>query len=229
MKVPVFNEMSMIKTVVLSVMFVVSLVGNTATLLQMYRKRRRRSTINTLILHLATADLIVTFFCNVTDAVWASTVQWYAGNAMCKLVKFVQVFGLYLSTYIIVIISIDRCLAILDPMSRNKAPRRVRAMIAVAWILSFLFSLPQVGGRGSPPSLYVVSKSSKRGSILGVCLAPPPVSPNILVDINPPPYTHARARAHTHTHTHTHKYSTASDLYACHMLSLSLVASVTVR
>ena len=144
MEVPVFNEMSMIKTVVLSVMFVVSLVGNTATLMQMYRKRRRRSTINTLILHLATADLIVTFFCNVTDAVWASTVQWYAGNAMCKLVKFVQVFGLYLSTYIIVIISIDRCLAILDPMSRNKAPRRVRTMIAVAWILSFLFSLPQV-------------------------------------------------------------------------------------
>ena len=143
---PVFNQMSMIKTVVLSIMFFVSLVGNTTTLLQMYRMRRRRSTIITLILHLATADLIVTFFCNVTDAVWASTVQWYAGNAMCKFVKFAQVFGLTLSTYIIVIISIDRCLAILDPMSRNKAPQRVRTMIVLAWILSFVFSAPQVGG-----------------------------------------------------------------------------------
>ena len=143
---PVFNQMSMIKTVVLSVMFFVSLVGNTTTLLQMYRKRRKRSTINTLLIHLSTADLIVTFFCNVSDAVWASTVQWYAGNAMCKLVKFTQVFGLTLSTYIIVIISIDRCLAILDPMSRNKAPQRVRTMIVVAWMLSFVFSVPQVGG-----------------------------------------------------------------------------------
>lgn len=141
---PTFNEMSMIKTVVLSLMFVISLIGNTAALIQMFRMRRRRSTINTLILHLATADLIVTFFCNVTDAVWASTVQWYGGNAMCKMVKFLQVFGLYLSTYIIVIISVDRAYAILDPMSRNNAAKRVRTMIALAWILSALFALPQV-------------------------------------------------------------------------------------
>ena len=144
MERPTFNEMSLIKTIVLSVMFVISLIGNTATLVQMFRMRRRRSTINTLIMNLAVADLVVTFFCNVTDAVWASTVQWLAGNAMCKLVKFVQVFGLYLSTYIIVIISIDRCYAILDPMSRNSAPKRVRTLIILAWIFSALFSLPQV-------------------------------------------------------------------------------------
>ena len=141
---PTFNEMSLIKTIVLSVMFVISLIGNTATLVQMFRMRRRRSTINTLIMNLAVADLVVTFFCNVTDAVWASTVQWLAGNAVCKLVKFIQVFGLYLSTYIIVIISIDRCYAILDPMSRNSAPKRVRMLIILAWIFSALFSLPQV-------------------------------------------------------------------------------------
>ena len=141
---PTFNEMSLIKTIVLSAMFVISLVGNTATLVQMFRMRRRRSTINTLIMNLAVADLFVTFFCNVTDAVWASTVQWLAGNAMCKLVKFLQVFGLYLSTYIIVIISIDRCYAILDPMSRNSAPKRVRVLIILAWIISALFSSPQV-------------------------------------------------------------------------------------
>jgi gonadotropin-releasing hormone receptor len=143
---PTFTQMSLVKTVVLSLMFVISLIGNTATLIQMYRMRRRKSTIYTLILHLATADLVVTFFCFVTEAVWSSTIQWYAGNVACKLVKFLQVFGLYLSTYIIVIISIDRCFAILDPMSRNKAPRRVRTMIAGAWLLSALFSLPQVGG-----------------------------------------------------------------------------------
>ena len=142
--VPTFNQVSLIKTSVLSALFVVSLFGNTATLIQMYRMRRRRSTINTLILHLAVADLIVTFFCFVTDAVWASTVQWYAGNGLCKLIKFLQVFGLYLSSYVVVIISIDRCYAILDPMSKNSAPRRVRNLIIVAWVLSALFSSPQV-------------------------------------------------------------------------------------
>ena len=143
-ELPQFNEFSLIKTCVLSLLFLVSLIGNGATLIQMYRMRRRKSTIHTLILQLAMADLIVTFFCIATDAIWTSTVQFYAGNVMCKITKFLQVFGLYLSTYILVIISVDRCYAILDPMSRTKAPRRVRYMIIVAWSISALFSLPQV-------------------------------------------------------------------------------------
>jgi len=56
----------------------------------------------------------------------------------------VEVFGLYLSTYIVVIISIDRCIAILDPISKNRGPHRVKVMIGVAWVLSAVFALPQV-------------------------------------------------------------------------------------
>jgi len=39
----------------------------------------------------------------VTDVVWALTIQWYAGNFACKLIKFLQLFGLYLSTYTVVV------------------------------------------------------------------------------------------------------------------------------
>lgn len=143
LEVPRATQLSVMQTAVLSVMFVVALIGNSATLARMYRMRRRRSTINLLITHLATADLVVTFFCNITEAVWTSTVQWLAGNAACKIIKFLQVFGLYLSTYIIVIISIDRCMAIMDPISKNRGPHRVKVMIGIAWILSAVFSMPQ--------------------------------------------------------------------------------------
>ncbi|XP_064609272.1 gonadotropin-releasing hormone receptor-like [Liolophura sinensis] len=139
---PTFDEVVMVKTVVLATMFVISFIGNVATVVQMFRVKRR-STINKLKLQLAAADLIVTFFCILVEAIWASTVQWKAGNAMCKIVKYMQIFGLYLSTYITVIISLDRCCAILDPMSRTKSPRRVRMMIIVSWVLSAFFSLPQ--------------------------------------------------------------------------------------
>lgn len=141
---PTLTNASIIQTVVLSTVFFISLIGNVATMYQMYRLRRRKSIINTLILHLAIADLIVTCFCVVTDAVWSATVQWRAGNAMCKIIKYLQVFGLYLSTFITVVISLDRCCAILDPMSRNRAPQRVRIMLITSWILSALFSIPQV-------------------------------------------------------------------------------------
>ncbi|CAL1527335.1 unnamed protein product [Lymnaea stagnalis] len=124
-------------------MFVISFIGNTATLIQMRRLRRRKSTINTLIVNLALADLLVSFFCIAGESVWAATVQWLAGNFMCKLFKYMQVFALYLSTYITVAISLDRCVAILDPMRRNGAAQRVRVMISFAWIFSALFSIPQ--------------------------------------------------------------------------------------
>jgi len=63
-----------------------------------------------------------------------------------------QVFGLYLSTYIVVIISIDRCMAIMDPISKNRGPRRVKIMIAIAWILSAVFSVPQVRALSPTPT-----------------------------------------------------------------------------
>ena len=141
---PAFNNMSIVKTSTLGTISLLAIIGNALAIYQMYKMRRRRSTINLLILHLAVADLLVTFFCNLTEAIWASTIQWYAGDVACRLVKFLSSFGLYLSTYIIVIISLDRCFAIMDPMSRNKAPKRVKIMIGVAWTLSAVFSLPQV-------------------------------------------------------------------------------------
>ncbi|XP_074651685.1 gonadotropin-releasing hormone receptor-like [Tubulanus polymorphus] len=141
---PKFDNVSLVKTVVLTIMFILSLIGNLVTVYKMTRHRQRSSTMNTLILQLAIADLIVTLFCIATEAVWQATIQWFAGNVMCKLIKFLEVFGLYLSTYILVIISLDRCCAILDPMSRNRAPRRIRIMIIIAWVLSVLFSSPQM-------------------------------------------------------------------------------------
>ena len=142
---PVFDELNLISVLVKGTMFIVSLFGNLSTIVQMYRMRRRKSTINTLIINLATADLLVTFFCMGSDAIWQSTVQWYAGDFMCKAVKFAQVFAFNLSTYVTVVISLDRCFAIMDPISRNKAPRRVKVMIIVTWCLCAIFSIPQVG------------------------------------------------------------------------------------
>ena len=143
-EMPVFDEAKMIKVLVLGTLFFVSLFGNLATLIQMYKMRKRKSTINTLIINLATADLLVTFFCMGAEAVWSATVQWYAGEFMCRFIKFAQVFANNLSTYVTVVISLDRCCVILYPMSRNKAPKRVRNMIMCSWCLSAFFSVPQV-------------------------------------------------------------------------------------
>lgn len=141
---PVFDEMNLVKLLVNGTMFFLALIGNLSTIIQMYRMRRRKSTINTLIINLATADLLVAFFCMGVEAIWAATVQWYAKDVMCKAIKFAQVFSLNLSTYITVVISLDRCFVIMDPISRHKAPRRVRLMIIASWCFCAVLSTPQV-------------------------------------------------------------------------------------
>ena len=67
---------------------------------------------------LAMPDLLTVSFCprgpQVTcilmpvEIGWAATVQWLAGDFMCRVLLFLRVFGLYLSNFILVCISIDR-------------------------------------------------------------------------------------------------------------------------
>lgn len=41
---------------------------------------------------------------------WAATVEWKAGDSMCRIMAFFRTFGLYLSSFVLVCISLDRYL-----------------------------------------------------------------------------------------------------------------------
>lgn len=75
---------------------------------------------------------------------WRLTVQWLAGNLACKVFLFLRAFGLYLSSNVLVCVSLDRYFAILHPLRVNDARRRGKFMLACAWIVSLLWSVPQV-------------------------------------------------------------------------------------
>ncbi|XP_053638707.1 gonadotropin-releasing hormone receptor [Cherax quadricarinatus] len=141
---PEFTSESQVRSIVLAVMAALSLVGNTATIVSIAReKRRSRSTVYTLIHHLSVADLFVTFACLTTESVWTFTVQWVAGNFLCKLIKYLQMFSLYLSTFILVLIGVDRFTAVRYPMKRSDTHRHCSYGIVFVWVLSGVLSIPQ--------------------------------------------------------------------------------------
>lgn len=120
---PTLTDKILLKVVVLSLMGLISLIGNVATIWNIQKNRATRralrhscSAIYALILHLSIADILVTFFCIIGEALWSYTVQWLAGDAACKLVKISQMFALYLSTNVLVLIGIDRWVAVKYPM-----------------------------------------------------------------------------------------------------------------
>ena len=60
-------------------------------------------------------------------------------------IRFLQMFGLYLSTYLVVVIGLDRWEAISRPLRRTQSGKgRAKIWILTAWILSAVFSVPQV-------------------------------------------------------------------------------------
>ena len=64
--------------------------------------------IDLLLIHLAIADLFVTFFLMPLEVGWAATVRWMGGDVLCRVMAFFRVFGLFLSSNILICISLNR-------------------------------------------------------------------------------------------------------------------------
>lgn len=142
---PQFTTEFQIRGLVLAVMAVLSLIGNTATIISIARQRTHfRSTVYILIHHLSIADLFVTFACITTESIWTYTVQWLGGNVLCKIMKYLQMFSLHVSTFILVLIGMDRYYAVRYPMRRSNIQKRIGYGIIFIWVLSGLFSIPQL-------------------------------------------------------------------------------------
>ncbi|GBP57200.1 Gonadotropin-releasing hormone II receptor [Eumeta japonica] len=50
----------------------------------------------------------VTFLMMPLEIAWAATVQWLAGDLVCRIMMFTRTFGLYLSSFVLICIAIDR-------------------------------------------------------------------------------------------------------------------------
>ncbi len=124
--------------------FVISLVANTAVMTTLLVNKRRKSRVNTLILHLITADLLITLVNIPTDIAWHLTIEWIAGNAMCKIMLYLNQIFMSASGFLLIVISLDRYAAIVHPLSVSQADKRCKIMLRAAWTIAFVFSIPQV-------------------------------------------------------------------------------------
>ncbi|XP_033221124.1 gonadotropin-releasing hormone receptor [Belonocnema kinseyi] len=143
---PNLTNSAYFKAIVLAIMTVLSLIANAATIYSIAKNRRKRqscSAIYTLILHLSIADLLVTIFCIGGESIWSYAVSWIWGNVACKVFKFLQMFSLYLSTFILVLIGVDRFVAVRYPMKSLNTAQRCKRLVILIWILSIILSIPQ--------------------------------------------------------------------------------------
>ncbi|XP_029902269.1 arg8-vasotocin receptor-like [Myripristis murdjan] len=138
------EEVAKIEITVLSVTFLVAVLGNVSVLLAMYKTRRKPSRMHLFMKHLSLADLVVAFFQVLPQLCWEITFRFYGPDFLCRIVKHLQVLGMFASTYMMVMMTLDRYIAICHPLQTLHQPtKRAYVMIVSTWVCSLVLSTPQ--------------------------------------------------------------------------------------
>ncbi|XP_062391055.1 high-affinity lysophosphatidic acid receptor [Sardina pilchardus] len=135
-------------------MITIGFLGNAIVCLIVYQKPAMRSAINLLLATLAFSDIMLSLLCMPFTAVTVATTDWRFGGGFCR--TSVMLYWLFVleGVSILLIISVDRFLIIVQRQDRL-TPHRAKVLIAASWALSLCVALPSVAGwragRGPAP------------------------------------------------------------------------------
>ncbi|XP_066206448.1 C-C chemokine receptor type 1-like [Saccopteryx leptura] len=122
-----------------SLVFVTGLVGNILVILTLLQHKRLKNMTSIYLLNLAISDLLFLF----TLPFWIHYYQkdnWVFGSVMCKLLWVLYYVGLYSEIFFIILLTIDRYLAIVHAVFALRARTVTFGIITsvVSWVLAIL-------------------------------------------------------------------------------------------
>ncbi|XP_020033670.2 chemokine XC receptor 1 [Castor canadensis] len=129
-------------TVLYSLVFLLSLVGNSLVLWVLVKYENLESLTNIFILNLCLSDLM--FSCLLPVWISAHHWNWVLGDFLCKLLSMVFSISLYSSIFFLTIMTIHRYLSVVSPLSTlGVHTLRCRVLVITAvWAASILSSIP---------------------------------------------------------------------------------------
>lgn len=139
------DGLARIEIALLSVIFLSSTTLNLGLLLVLLRRRSLMSRMRVFVSHLCLADLTVAFFQVCPQLLWDITDRFIGPDFLCRLVKYLQVVGMFASTYMLVVMTVDRYQAVCNPMGTLHKRRALWNLpVCMAWAVSLVGALPQI-------------------------------------------------------------------------------------
>lgn len=129
---------------------VTGFIGNTLVIFIVLMNPQMRSTTNMLIINLAIADLLFVIFCIPFTAIDYVSNEWPFGNAWCKIVQYLIIVTALASIYTLVLMSLDRFLAVVYPISSRslRNERNTLKAITILWFIILSIAIPVPFGHG---------------------------------------------------------------------------------
>ncbi|XP_049633639.1 C-C chemokine receptor type 1 [Suncus etruscus] len=126
-----------------SLVFVIGLIGNILVILVLTQYKKIKSMTSIYLLNLAISDLLFLF----TLPFWIDynlKNNWIFGNIMCKFLSGFYYLGLYSEIFFIILLTIDRYLAIVHAVFALRARTVTFGIITsiIIWTLAILASIP---------------------------------------------------------------------------------------
>ncbi|KAK1123860.1 hypothetical protein K0M31_008546 [Melipona bicolor] len=128
-----------------TIVFVSCFLGNLMVIFVVTFSRRLRSITNFFLANLAVADFCVGIFCVYQTLTNYLMNSWPLGDVLCKVYMFVHALSYTASVLILMVVCIERYLAIVYPIKcRSVLTRsRLQLVIGIVWIVAAVYALPR--------------------------------------------------------------------------------------
>ncbi|XP_064025964.1 chemokine XC receptor 1 [Pogoniulus pusillus] len=135
---------SHLATVLYTLAFLLSLLGNTLVLWILLRYESLTSLTNVFLLNLCVSDLV--FSCMLPFLAVDQSFGWVFGEFLCKAVNALFSIGYYSGVFFLTFMTILRYLSVVNPLSTLRSQTRCRALLLslAVWTGSILIVVPEV-------------------------------------------------------------------------------------
>ncbi|XP_069486435.1 cholecystokinin receptor type A [Ambystoma mexicanum] len=133
-----------VRILLYSLIFFLSVLGNTLVIAVLIRNRRMRTVTNSFLLSLAVSDLMLCLFCMPFTLIPNLLKDFIFGSTVCKTATYFMGISVSVSTFNLVAISLERYGAICKPLQSRVWQTKSHAVkvIAATWCLSFTIMAP---------------------------------------------------------------------------------------
>ncbi|KAM7391926.1 hypothetical protein PAMP_022573 [Pampus punctatissimus] len=130
--------------VVTIVIFLLGFFGN-ALVIWISGFKMKKTVNTTWYLSLAISDFIFCTFLpfTITNMVME---EWIFGRFMCKFTSSIMFLNMFSSIFLLVVISVDRCVSVVFPVwaQNHRTVKKASVVVVISWVLAVALSIPSV-------------------------------------------------------------------------------------